>query len=165
MTLRVAILGRSNVGKSTLFNRLTGKKTAIVHDAPGVTRDRRESNATLADIEFVIVDTAGIDSLANARPAVKSLEFRMAEQSLEAAKLADVILFMIDARQGLTAADKEIANKIRKTGKPVIVLANKAEGFRLGIGRADHILSGTRRRPGRSLRSIAQACHAQRHGR
>jgi GTPase len=144
MTLRVAILGRSNVGKSTLFNRLTGKKTAIVHDAPGVTRDRRESNATLADIEFVIVDTAGIDSLANARPAVKSLEFRMAEQSLEAAKHADVILFMIDARQGLTAADKEIANKIRKTGKPVIVLANKAEGkaaregvaeaFGLGLG-------------------------------
>jgi GTPase len=144
MTLRVAILGRSNVGKSTLFNKLTGKRTAIVHDAPGVTRDRRESKASIADLEFVIIDTAGIDSLANARPVVKSLEFRMAEQSLEAARQADAILFMIDARQGLTAADKEIANKIRKTGKPVVVLANKAEGkaaregvaeaFALGLG-------------------------------
>ncbi len=118
----VAILGRPNVGKSTLFNRLIGQKLAIVDDTPGVTRDRREGEARLGDLRFRLFDTAGLDE---ARKG--TLEARMSAQSEEAARLADVILFVIDARAGVTPTDKEFAGRIRKLGKPVVLVGNKAE--------------------------------------
>lgn len=118
----VAILGRPNVGKSTLFNRLVGQKLAIVDDTPGVTRDRREGEAKLGDLHFNLFDTAGLD---DARKG--SLEARMSAQSEETARLADVILFVIDARAGVTPTDKDFATRIRKLGKPVILVGNKAE--------------------------------------
>ncbi len=139
MTVTVAILGRPNVGKSTLFNRLIGQKIALVDDQPGVTRDRREGVAQLADISFNVFDTAGFDEAKKG-----SLEARMSEQASEAARLSDHVFFVIDARAGVTPVDKMFAEKIRKIGKPVTVLANKAEtkliqqtvpeAFSLGFG-------------------------------
>jgi GTP-binding protein len=122
MTFTVAILGRPNVGKSTLFNRLVGQKIAIVDDTPGVTRDRREGDARLGDLRFRIFDTAGLDDAQRG-----SLEARMCAQSVDAAKLADVILLVMDARAGVTPTDREFAQRIRKLGKPVILVGNKAE--------------------------------------
>ncbi len=122
MTLRVAIVGRPNVGKSTLFNRLAGRRLALVHDEPGVTRDRREANAKLGDLRFSIIDTAGLDE-----GSTNSLEERMQNQTATAIDLADIILFMIDARAGVTPMDQHFADMVRKSGKPVILLANKAE--------------------------------------
>ncbi len=122
MTFTAAILGRPNVGKSTLFNRLIGKRLAIVDDVPGVTRDRREGNAAIADLKFRVFDTAGLDDAKKG-----TLEARMSAQSEEAARMADVILFVIDARAGITSTDKDLATKVRKLGKPVILLANKTE--------------------------------------
>ncbi|MBG1232140.1 ribosome biogenesis GTPase Der [Aestuariivirga litoralis] len=122
MTVTVAILGRPNVGKSTLFNRLIGQKLALVDDQPGVTRDRREGLARIADIEFQVFDTAGFDEAKKG-----SLEARMSDQAAEAARLADHIFFVIDARAGVTPVDQHFAERIRKLGKPVTVLANKAE--------------------------------------
>ncbi|MDP3321861.1 MAG: GTPase, partial [Bosea sp. (in: a-proteobacteria)] len=123
MTATVAIIGRPNVGKSTLFNRLVGKKLALVDDRPGVTRDRREGEAALGHLRFNIVDTAGLEE---ADPG--SLAGRMRAQTEVAIAQADVILFMIDARLGLTPMDQPFADLVRKSGKPVILLANKAEG-------------------------------------
>ncbi|CAN5158161.1 ribosome biogenesis GTPase Der [soil metagenome] len=123
MTATVAIIGRPNVGKSTLFNRLVGKKLALVDDLPGVTRDRREGEASLGHLRFNIVDTAGLEE---ADPG--SLAGRMRAQTQTAIDQADVILFMIDARLGLTPMDQPFADLVRKSGKPVILLANKAEG-------------------------------------
>jgi len=123
MSLSVAIIGRPNVGKSTLFNRLVGKQLALVDDRPGVTRDRREGEAKLFDLEFTIVDTAGLDDVDD-----KSLEGRMRQQSEIAITEAQVILFVIDARAGVLPMDKYFADLIRKQSKPVILLANKAEG-------------------------------------
>ena len=135
----VAIVGRPNVGKSTLFNRLTGKRLALVDDRPGVTRDRREGEARIGGLKFRIVDTAGLE---DASP--DSLARRMTEQSQQAIERADIVLFMIDARAGVTPADQHFGALVRRTGKPVIVLANKAEGgkgedgrieaFKLGLG-------------------------------
>lgn len=122
MTATVAILGRPNVGKSTLFNRLVGQKIAIVDDQPGVTRDRREGMAKLADLNFRLFDTAGLDDAKKG-----TLEARMSAQSEEAARLADVVLFVIDARAGVTPTDREFAGRVRKLGKPVILVGNKAE--------------------------------------
>ncbi len=122
MTVTVAILGRPNVGKSTLFNRLIGQKLALVDDQPGVTRDRREGAAHIADIEFNVFDTAGFDEAKRG-----SLEARMSDQAAEAARLADHVFFVIDARTGVTPVDRMFAERIRKLGKPVTVLANKAE--------------------------------------
>jgi GTP-binding protein len=119
----VAIIGRPNVGKSTLFNRLVGKRLALVDDQPGVTRDRREGEATLIGLEFRIVDTAGFE---DQDPA--SLPGRMRQQTEAAVADADVALFMIDARAGLVPLDEEIARWLRGTGTPVVVVANKAEG-------------------------------------
>lgn len=119
----VAIIGRPNVGKSTLFNRLVGKRLALVDDRPGVTRDRREGEANLLGLEFRIVDTAGFED-----EDAQTLPGRMRLQTEAAAEGADVALFVVDARAGITPLDEEIANWLRSLSTPVILLANKAEG-------------------------------------
>jgi GTPase len=119
----VAIVGRPNVGKSTLFNRLVGKRLALVDDRPGVTRDRREGDATLLGMDFRIIDTAGYED-----EDPESLPGRMRAQTIAAVREADVALFLIDARAGLTPLDEEIARWLRSESTPVILAANKAEG-------------------------------------
>jgi GTP-binding protein len=123
MSAIIAIVGRPNVGKSTLFNRLVGKKLALVDDQPGVTRDRREGEASLGHLRFTVIDTAGLEEADK-----DSLAGRMRAQTETAIEQADVILFMIDARLGLTPMDQPFADLVRRSGKPVILLANKAEG-------------------------------------
>ncbi|MFM8542186.1 MAG: ribosome biogenesis GTPase Der [Chakrabartia sp.] len=119
----VAIIGRPNVGKSTLFNRLVGKRLALVDDRPGVTRDRREGEANLLGLEFRIVDTAGFEG-----EDAQTLPGRMRAQTEAAAHSADVALFVIDSRAGITPLDQEIANWLRSLSTPIVLLANKAEG-------------------------------------
>jgi GTP-binding protein len=123
MGFTVAILGRPNVGKSTLFNRLVGRRTALVDDAPGVTRDRREGQGRIADLEFRVIDTAGLEEAAPA-----TLAGRMRAQTERSLALADAVLLVIDAREGLTEPDRHFSNWLRKSGKPVVLVANKAEG-------------------------------------
>jgi GTP-binding protein len=135
----VAIVGRPNVGKSTLFNRLMGRKLALVDDQPGVTRDRREGDVSLLGLDFRLVDTAGYED-----EDPHSLPGRMRMQTQAAVETADVALFMIDARAGLTPLDEEIGRWLRESKAPVILVANKAEGkaadggvmeaFNLGLG-------------------------------
>jgi len=135
----VAIVGRPNVGKSTLFNRLVGKKLALVDDRPGVTRDRRESDANLLGVDFRVIDTAGFET-----DDPDTLPGRMRAQTQAAVQGADVALFMIDSRAGLMPLDEEIARWLRSENTPVVVVANKAEGkasehgtleaFNLGLG-------------------------------
>lgn len=120
---RVAIVGRPNVGKSTLFNRIVGKRLALVDDAPGVTRDRREGQGRISDLRFIVIDTAGLE---DAGP--DTLEGRMRQQTDIAIQAADVVLFVVDARAGVTPADEAYAALLRRASHPVIVLANKAEG-------------------------------------
>ncbi|MFO1185016.1 MAG: ribosome biogenesis GTPase Der [Bauldia sp.] len=120
---RIAIVGRPNVGKSTLFNRLVGKRLALVDDTPGVTRDRREGEAALGDLRFVAVDTAGLEE---SDPG--TLQRRMREQTETALRSADVVLFVVDTRAGLTPLDKHFAGVLRQAGRPVVLVANKAEG-------------------------------------
>ncbi|MEM9793884.1 MAG: ribosome biogenesis GTPase Der, partial [Pseudomonadota bacterium] len=139
MGLTVAIVGRPNVGKSTLFNRLVGKRLALVDDQPGVTRDLREGAARLADLRFTVIDTAGLEQATD-----DSLQGRMRRLTERAVAMADVSLFMIDAKAGVTAADQVFAQILRRAGRAVILLANKAEGragtdgaleaFGLGLG-------------------------------
>ena len=139
MGLTIAIIGRPNVGKSTLFNRLVGKKLALVDDRPGVTRDRREAEGTLGDLEFTIIDTAGLEDAGG-----EKLEARMRAQTERAIADADICLFLIDGRAGVTPLDKYFADLLRKVEKPVIPVANKVEGkagepglyeaFGLGLG-------------------------------
>jgi GTPase len=139
MTPAVAIVGRPNVGKSTLFNRLVGKRLALVDDRPGVTRDRREGEARLGSLRFRIIDTAGLEEA-----EAGSLLGRMRAQTEAAIDEADIVLFVIDARAGILPADQPFAEMARRSGKPVIVVANKAEGgagmagaydaFALGLG-------------------------------
>jgi GTPase len=119
----IAIIGRPNVGKSTLFNRLVGQKLALVDDQPGVTRDRREGEARLGDLDFTIIDTAGLDEGAKG-----SLTARMQEQTEAAIASADALMFVIDARAGLTPTDRAFADFARRANKPVLLLANKSEG-------------------------------------
>ena len=123
MVMTLAIVGRPNVGKSTLFNRLVGRKTALVDDTPGLTRDRKEGKASLFDIEFKLIDTAGLEE-GNA----ESLEGRMMRQTFRALDMADLALFLIDARAGITADDQHFAEILRKRNKPCLLLANKCEG-------------------------------------
>ncbi len=135
----VAIVGRPNVGKSTLFNRLVGKRLALVDDQPGVTRDRREGDARLLGLEFRVIDTAGFED-----EDAHTLPGRMRQQTEAAVRDSDAALFMVDAREGLTPLDEEIGRWLRAESTPVIVVANKAEGraaesgifeaFRLGLG-------------------------------
>lgn len=139
MSFRVAILGRPNVGKSTLFNRLAGKRLALVDDTPGVTRDWREAPGRIGGLTFTVVDTAGLEEAFD-----DSLEARMRRQTERALVQADVVLLVIDARAGLTPMDRHFADWLRKGRVPVIVVANKAEGsagrggvleaFELGLG-------------------------------
>jgi GTP-binding protein len=139
MTFKVAIIGRPNVGKSTLFNRLVGKRLALVDDTPGVTRDRRLAGASIGQLEFTVIDTAGLEEA-----GAGTLEARMRAQTELAIAEADVILFLIDARAGLTPSDKVFADLVRRSGKKAILVANKFEGkageagyyesFRLGLG-------------------------------
>ena len=129
MSYTFAIIGRPNVGKSTLFNRLVGQKLALVDDTPGVTRDRREGEARLGDLRFTIIDTAGLDEGPKG-----SLTARMQQQTETAIELADALFFVIDARAGLTPNDRAFADFARRANKPVILLANKSEGKQGEIG-------------------------------
>ena len=123
MGFRIAIVGRPNVGKSTLFNRLAGRRVALVHDRPGVTRDRREGQGGIADMAFTIIDTAGLEDATD-----NSIEGRMRNQTERAIAEADVVLFLIDARAGVTPLDAFFAGHLRKSRTPVILVANKCEG-------------------------------------
>jgi len=139
MSAKVAVIGRPNVGKSTLFNRLVGRKLALVDDQPGVTRDRREGEARLGDLVFTIIDTAGLET-----GDVETLAGRMRAQTEAALTDCDAVLFLIDARAGVNAGDRHFAQLVRRSSKPVILVANKAEGsagrdgayeaFSLGLG-------------------------------
>ncbi|WP_462148233.1 ribosome biogenesis GTPase Der [Pseudoalteromonas gelatinilytica] len=139
----IALVGRPNVGKSTLFNRLTRTRDALVADFPGLTRDRKYGQADYEGYEFIVVDTGGIDG------SEQGIETEMAEQSLLAIEEADIVLFLVDARAGMTAADQAIANHLRKQQKKCFVVANKVDGidadsycaefFQLSLGDVHHI--------------------------
>jgi len=129
MSFTAAIIGRPNVGKSTLFNRLVGRKLALVDDTPGVTRDRRVHAARLYDIDFDVIDTAGFEDA-----APDSLPGRMRAQTEIAIRDADLILFLVDAKSGLLPDDRTFADIVRRAGKPVILVANKAEARGAGAG-------------------------------
>ena len=139
MSFTLAIVGRPNVGKSTLFNRLVGRRLALVDDQPGVTRDLREGEARLAGLRFTVVDTAGLEEATD-----DSLQGRMRALTERAVDMADICLFLIDARTGITPTDQLFADLLRKRGTPVILGANKSEGkageegyyeaFTLGLG-------------------------------
>ncbi len=135
----IAIVGRPNVGKSTLFNRLTGRRAALVSDKPGLTRDRREGEAVLGGHRVALIDTAGLEEA-----AAGSIAGRMRVQSEAAIAKADLVLFVLDARAGVTPADAAFARSVRQSGRPVMLVANKSEGragsegfyeaFQLGLG-------------------------------
>lgn len=129
MKLKLALVGRPNVGKSTLFNRLAGRKLAIVDDTPGVTRDRRTAPGRLGDLDLELIDTAGFEDLTD-----ESLEARMRAQTEAAIRDADVILFLIDARAGITPLDERFAALLRRADKPVLLGANKCEGKAGDVG-------------------------------
>jgi len=138
MPLSVAIVGRPNVGKSTLFNRLAGRKTALVAGEAGLTRDRREAEVEFAGLSLKLIDTAGMETVARSDMAA-----RLRAQTEKALATADIAIFVIDAREGVTALDCDVARWLRRQGKPVVLVANKTEGrtpsgvaesFELGLG-------------------------------
>lgn len=139
MSVTLAIVGRPNVGKSTLFNRLAGKRLAIVHDEPGVTRDRHMAEGRLGRLSLNLIDTAGVEE-----DDPGTLAARMTESTLAGVEQADVVIFLIDARAGVTAGDEIVSTILRRSGKPVVLAANKCEGrsgvdglydaYRLGFG-------------------------------
>ena len=151
-TFTVTIIGRPNVGKSTLFNRLTRKRHAIVDDTPGVTRDRREGDVKIGDFHFRLIDTAGLEDADD-----NALEGRMRQQTERAVFDSDLTLFMIDGRAGLTPMDQHFAGWLRTQETPVILLANKCEGgagesgrleaYALGLGKlaSTHSAAGRNR--------------------
>jgi GTP-binding protein len=130
MPATVAIVGRPNVGKSTLFNRLCGRAAALVDETPGSTRDRREGEAQLGDLRFRVIDTAGLEEA-----AAGSLVHRMQQQTRLALASADAVLFLIDVRTGVTPLDRHFADALRRATKPVLLIANKAENMR-SVGEA-----------------------------
>lgn len=129
MSFTLAIVGRPNVGKSTLFNRLVGKRLALVDDQPGVTRDLREGEARLGDLRFTVIDTAGLEEATD-----ESLQGRMRKLTERAVDMADICLFLIDARAGVTPTDEVFADILRKRARHVILAANKAEGSAADAG-------------------------------
>ena len=137
MAKSLAIVGRPNVGKSTLFNRLAGRKLALVHDMPGVTRDRREAEGALGDLRFTLIDTAGFEAGREG-----SLTRRTRAQTEAALSGADLVLLLVDARAGVMPDDRDFAHALRRLKKPVLLVANKAERgappldefFALGLG-------------------------------
>jgi GTP-binding protein len=165
MSFTVAIVGRPNVGKSTLFNRLAGKRLALVDDQPGLTRDRREAEADIGSCTITLVDTAGLE------PGDAGLTARMRQQTEAAIDQADLVLFLIDARAGVIAADEIFAELVRASGKPVILAANKSEGraaepgfyeaFALGLGEPLPISAEHGLGIGDITDAIAQACEAK----
>jgi len=120
----VALVGRPNVGKSTLFNRLTKSRAALVHDLPGLTRDRHYGRARFGEREFLVIDTGGFEPVARS-----GIEVEMARQAESAIAEADVVVFIVDGREGLTGQDKAIADRLRRTGRSVLLAVNKAEGM------------------------------------
>ncbi|MDD3028708.1 MAG: ribosome biogenesis GTPase Der [Alphaproteobacteria bacterium] len=138
MSFTVVLAGRPNVGKSTLFNRLVGKSMALVNDVPGVTRDWREGEGHLFDLSFRVIDTAGLEELSSG----KTLSARAAQQTRKALDYADVIVFVVDAREGVTADENAIAKILRKTGRPILLVANKCEGVILPPSLDDSVALG-----------------------
>src|SRR5262245_55116661 len=137
MSFTVAIVGRPNVGKSTLFNRLIGKRLALTDDLPGVTRDRRSGDGRIGDLRFTVIDTAGLED-----SAAESLTGRMRRQTEQAVADADAVLFLIDARAGLTPLDRHFATWLRKQDTPVVLVANKCEGRMPAAGLAEAFALG-----------------------
>src|SRR5215210_9141692 len=157
----MALVGRPNVGKSTLFNRLTKSRDAIVADYAGLTRDRHYGNARHGPHEFIVVDTGGFEPTAES-----GIYMEMAKQTRQAVAEADIVVFVVDARGGLSAQDHEIARYLRKLGKPTVLAANKAEGmtdgvqlsefYELGLGEV-HPVSAAH---GQGIRSLVDAALA-----
>jgi GTP-binding protein len=154
----IALVGRPNVGKSTLFNRLTQSRDAIVADFAGLTRDRHYGNARLGRREYIVIDTGGFE------PDASSGIFKeMAKQTQQAVAEADVVIFVVDAREGMSAQDHDIANYLRRLSKPTLLVANKAEGMRegpqlaefyeLGLGEVIPVSAAH----GQGVRSMAEA--------
>ncbi|MDR1368007.1 MAG: ribosome biogenesis GTPase Der, partial [Candidatus Accumulibacter sp.] len=128
----IALIGRPNVGKSTLFNRLTRTRDALVADVPGLTRDRHYGHGKLGKKPYLVIDTGGFEPLAR-----EGIFYRMARQTEQAIDEADAVVLLVDGRVGLTALDKEVADKLRRNGRTVIVAVNKAEGMDRGIAVSD----------------------------
>ena len=165
MSFTVAIVGRPNVGKSTLFNRLAGKRLALVDDQPGLTRDRREAEATVGPCNVTLIDTAGLE------PGDEGLTPRMRQQTAAAIEQAELVIFLIDARAGVVAADEIFADLVRHSGKKVVVAANKSEGraaepglyeaYSLGLGEPLPISAEHGLGIGELTEAIEQACKGQ----
>src|SRR5262245_6035433 len=165
MQFTVAIVGRPNVGKSTLFNRLVGKNQALVDPTPGVTRDRIEGAARLGGLTFTVIDTAGL-----AEGKADQLEARLLKQTSQAIEAADLALMLIDAKSGLTALDRQFATWLRRQTTPIVLVANKCEGRAAesfaseawGLGLGEPILISARNNEG--LAELAIAIEAQVQG-